>query len=239
MKEIIDKAEKAYKAREQAKAQMQELKKDAEREQDEFQNEWNKLGKLIEKDKQVKDFIQTQEEKKVSQPKGKPTENVNEIQNTEKTLTHTCVQAGFQIARQTSNIQSTMSKVAEYEEAFNSIKTATKLNDIEQLVNEFEKAEKHNFSLFTYVKDLTAEMDDLEEEISKIKEEIDKYKGQGVNNENNREKILKKLNAELEATENETKEYEQQYKETIKTINALKIGIQSIFDRIGCNNESV
>ena len=27
--------------------------------------------------------------------------------------------------------------------------------------------------------------------------------------------------------------------ETIKTINGLKIGIKSIFDRIGCNNEQV
>jgi len=61
------------------------------------------------------------------------------------------------------------------------------------------------------VTDLTEEMDELEEDIRKIKEEIDKYRGHGVNNENNREKILKKLNEELEATEKETKEYENQY----------------------------
>lgn len=101
-------------------------------------------------------------------------------------------------------------------------------------MNEFVQAEAHNFSLFTYVKDLTSEMDDLEEDIRKIREEIDKYRGHGVNNENNREKILQNLNAQLAATEQETREYEQQYAETMKTINALKIGIQSIFDRIGC-----
>ena len=33
------------------------------------------------------------------------------------------------------------------------------------------------------------------------------------------------------------KEYEGQYIDTMKTINSLKIGIKSIFDRIGCNNE--
>jgi peptidoglycan hydrolase CwlO-like protein len=64
-------------------------------------------------------------------------------------------------------------------------------------VNEFVKAEDHNFSLYNYVKDLTTEMDELEEEIKKIREEIDKYRGHGVNNENNREKILDKLNMEL------------------------------------------
>ena len=82
-------------------------------------------------------------------------------------------------------------------------------------------------------------MDELEDEIKRIREEIDKYRGHGVNNENNREKILDKLNKELAATENETKEYDKQYQETMKTINALKIGIQSIFDRIGCNTEVV
>lgn len=59
------------------------------------------------------------------------------------------------------------------------------------------KAEDHNYSLYNYVKDLTQEMDELEEEIKKIREEIDKYRGHGVNNENNREKILSKLNKEL------------------------------------------
>lgn len=83
------------------------------------------------------------------------------------------------------------------------------MNDIDELVNEFVKAEDHNFSLYNYVKDLTTEMDELEDEIKKIREEIDKYRGHGVNNENNREKILDKLNKELSATESETKEYEK------------------------------
>jgi len=59
------------------------------------------------------------------------------------------------------------------------------------------------------VGELTNEMDELEDEIKRIREEIDKYRGHGVNNENNREKILDKLNKELAATENETKEYDK------------------------------
>jgi predicted nucleic acid-binding Zn-ribbon protein len=83
------------------------------------------------------------------------------------------------------------------------------LNDIDELVNEFTKAEDHNVSLLNYVKDLTSEMDELETDIKNIREEIDKYRGHGVNNENNREKILDKLNKELSGTEEETKEYER------------------------------
>ena len=102
-----------------------------------------------------------------------------------------------------------MSKVQQYEEAFNSIKQATNLNDIDQLVEEFVKAEDHNYSLYKYVGELTTEMDSLEIEIKKIREEIDKYRGHGVNNENNRDKILKSLNEELISTEKETQEYEK------------------------------
>jgi hypothetical protein len=57
MMEIIAKAEKAYLDREQAKKEMNSLKLEAEREQEEFEKEWNRLGRLIEKDKQVKDYI--------------------------------------------------------------------------------------------------------------------------------------------------------------------------------------
>jgi len=147
-------------------------------------------------------------------------------------------QTGWSIARDTANIHLSMAKVQQYEEAFNSIKAATHLNDIEELVKQFVKAEEHNFSLYEYVKDLTSEMSQLEEEIKAIKEEIDQYRGHGVNNENNREKILDQLNKELVSTENETKEYEKQYSETMKTINALKIGINSIFQRIGCTTDA-
>ena len=73
--------------------------------------------------------------------------------------------------------------------------------------------------------ELNLEMFTLEKEINNIKDEVDKYRGHGVNNESNREKIIIKLNQELRATEAETKEYEKQYAETMKTINALKIGI--------------
>ena len=59
MMKIIEKAEKAYIKRENAKKEMNDLKKEAEKEQEEFEKEWSKLGHLIEKDKQVKDFIKT------------------------------------------------------------------------------------------------------------------------------------------------------------------------------------
>lgn len=56
MEHTITEAEAAYRAREQAKANMETLKREAEKEQLEFQAEWGKLEKLIEQDKQVINF---------------------------------------------------------------------------------------------------------------------------------------------------------------------------------------
>ena len=68
-------------------------------------------------------------------------------------------------------------------------------------------------------------MDELEIEIKNIRAEIDKFRGHGVNNEKNRDKIINGLTETLNATEDEMKKYEQQYMETMKTINALRLGI--------------
>lgn len=165
MMRIIERAEKAYMQREQAKREMNELKREAEKEQEEFEKEWNKLGQLIEKDKQVKDFIKTQEDNNKAHTnaagntllhsvaggahgssnmegtrgdlKSQRQENLNELTNTEKSLKKQVAQTGWAIARDTANIHLSMAKVQQYEEAFNSIKAATHLNDIDQLVTEF------------------------------------------------------------------------------------------------------
>merc|ERR1712070_719692 len=73
------------------------------------------------------------------------------------------------------------------------------------------------------------------EQISDIKSEIEKYKGQGLNTDNQRKKILKDLEERLQTTEAKAEQYEKKYEAAMKTVNALKVGIQSIFNKIGCN----
>jgi coiled-coil domain-containing protein 63/114 len=81
--------------------------------------------------------------------------------------------------------------VQSYEEAFAKIQAATGITDIDELVNTFIEAEDQNFSLFNYVNELNSEVEKLEEQIAEIRSEIEKYRGQGVNTDNQRKKILK------------------------------------------------
>ncbi len=120
-------------------------------------------------------------------------DNLNELTNTEKSLRKSVAQLGWSIARDTSNVHLSMAKMQQYEEAFNSIKVETKLNNIDQLVSEFMDAENLNVSLYNYVQELRTEMDTLEIEIQGIRGEIEKFRGHGVNNEKNRDTIMDKL----------------------------------------------
>eukprot|EP01052_Picozoa_sp_SAG31_P030700 SAG31_NODE_3171_length_4590_cov_5.721443_5_plen_122_part_00 len=93
-------------------------------------------------------------------------------------------------------------------------------------------ARVQNFSLFSYVNELNTDIERLEEQIAEIKSEIEKYKGQGVNTENQRKKILKDLEDKLSKTEAKSQQYDEKYQAAQKTVNALKIGITSIFHKI-------
>jgi hypothetical protein len=109
------------------------------------------------------------------------------------------------------------------------------ITEIDELVSTFIEAEENNFSLFTYVNELNNDIEKLEGQIAEIKAEIEKYKGQGTNTENQRKKILKDLEDKLQKTEAKSKQYDEKYQAAQKTVNALKIGIQSIFYKIGCD----
>merc|ERR1740127_159159 len=59
MANIIEQANAAYEARDSAQAQMASLKQQADKEHAEFEKEWRELGKLIENDKKMKEFMRT------------------------------------------------------------------------------------------------------------------------------------------------------------------------------------
>ena len=59
MSQKIEEAEKKYQAREQKKIEIEKIKALARQEEEEFLLEYKRLEKLIEKDKQVRDFIKT------------------------------------------------------------------------------------------------------------------------------------------------------------------------------------
>jgi len=63
MARIIEISNKAYEARDAAQSEMSALKAQADKEQEDFEREWKELGKMIEQDRKMKDFMKKEREK--------------------------------------------------------------------------------------------------------------------------------------------------------------------------------
>ncbi len=72
MARIIEISNKAYEARDAAQQEMAALKHQADKEQVEFEKEWKELGKMIEQDRKMKDFMKKEREKLSLQARAAP-----------------------------------------------------------------------------------------------------------------------------------------------------------------------
>merc|ERR1712178_176903 len=70
MANIIEQANAAYEARDSAQAQMAALKQQADKEHVEFEKEWKELGRLIENDKKMKEFMRQRHRQQDAEQRG-------------------------------------------------------------------------------------------------------------------------------------------------------------------------
>merc|ERR1711959_213316 len=222
MANIIEISNSAYESRDQAQQEMQALKKQLEEEQAAFEEEWKDLGRIIEADRQRK-ANRTKQVDEIGQ-RGEMT--VEEETGMKKKL----IKGTWAIARDKASMHVQAEKVQTYEEAFARIMDATNIRSIDELVDTFINAEDKNFTLFNFVNELTSEIEKLE---------VEKYRGQDMNSDHQRKKILKDLEEKLGRTETKAEQYDAKFAHSTKILGSLKDGIHSIFSNIGCNMSGV
>ena len=89
------------------------------------------------------------------------------------------------------------------EDAFDQIKQATGIQNIEEIVTTFIKAEEQNYSLQNYVNMLNTEFDSLEESNKEIKQQIQKIIERGKLTNLEKEKLEKDLVEQCEELDKE------------------------------------
>merc|ERR1712087_700125 len=141
MANIIEQANAAYEARDSAQAQMAALKQQADKEHLEFEKEWRELGRLIENDKRMKEFMRA----KVRGPE--KDSKVDAIKDEVKKKMPKPDPAATKLALGGPGNQE---RLHAYEEAFSRIQAATGICEIDELVQKFIIAEDENFSFFKY-----------------------------------------------------------------------------------------
>lgn len=153
------------------------------------------------------------------------------------------------VAKEKVHVQVSIERVQNFEEAFQKIKAATRIDDLEELVAAFIKKEDQNFSLFNYVNEQTNELEKLEEWIAALREEEKKYSDESGNGggdgdpagngSGQHRQLLRELESKLQATEQAADRCEAKCQEAQQIVGAVKSAIQSLFARSGCDAQQM
>ena len=135
------------------------------------------------------------------------------------------------------DVLASLERIQNFEEAFNKIKNATGVTDIDELVRTFIKNEDHNFSLFNYVNEQNNEVEKIEEQIQALREEERKYAAESGEDVQQHKQILKELENKLIASESMVEKYEVRAQDLQRAIESLKRGIQSIYEKLNIESE--
>jgi hypothetical protein len=138
------------------------------------------------------------------------------------------------IAKEKVDVQVSVERVQNFEEAFLRIKAATGITDIEELVRTFIKNEDQNFSLFNYVNEQTNELEKVEEQIEQLREEEARFAQASGEDGQAQKEVLRELEGKVEATEASVVRFDARSTATQKTTDELKRGIGSMFAKLEC-----
>lgn len=226
MANIIELSNQAYEARDGAQMEIAAIQQTMTRERGEFEEQMAEYNRLI-------------EDKARRAREGDDDKRGGLSMEEESRLKSDLNKGAWSIAKDKAAVQVSIDKVQSYEEAFNKIHAATGISDIEELVSTFISNEDQNFSLFNYVSEQNNEIERLEEQIAGLKDERGKHMAESGDDMNLHKQLLKDLEERLHATEEAAEKYEMRFQEAQKTVNSLKVGIQSIFGKIECNQSAM
>jgi len=229
---IVEKSKAAYAARDSSKAQMDQLKQQADREHGEFQNEWQELAKLLENDKRMREFVHQKEiQKQIKKRSPKTTTASESVLENASNHTH--------------RSQSKIVRIEELEKLFNTLRSATGITSIEELLKYFIEKEKSNYSLFVLCSLNLKQIDSVNTRINYVSSEMDRFRlsmhssitlpgYQYVDSPPTTasSRDVGNLEEKLVASERESDELENQTKSLTKLIGSIRAIIQSCLRRL-------
>lgn len=248
MKRSIQKAELACQQREAIK---EELLRTDDVEEEKYQEQIEEIKQYIDKDKQVRDYLKTKQKMEEADIKEKNARlstdaaTLNERVNTEKSIRKKALEKANEISKNINLIINSeenpdgLPSTKDLKNLRDEKKAAASTEKGNKVLEDFQQAGKQNQYLEDFVKDVEEKVQQLDDEIDDIKLEILKYRGLVDSNDNSKKKLVEKLQAELKQVQTEEADYQHQIEDADKTINSLKLGIKSIYNRMGVDHEEL
>ena len=225
MADIIEISNVSYEARDQAHNEIASLRAANDREAARFEEEYRELGEMLEHDREMK-MVAMRNKLRAAELGIELGEDGEESKLKKKGIKGDwSVDAGTR-------------RIKEFEEAFEQIHRATGMTDIDDLVTSFIAAEDQNFSLFNFVNELNQETEKLEETAAELRAEIGRFTGSDSAADALRKRLVKELEHKIARTDHSTAQFEKRADNAAKTVAALREGLESMYAKLGCEDES-
>ncbi|KAG5174926.1 outer dynein arm docking complex protein like [Tribonema minus] len=124
--------------------------------------------------------------------------------------------------------QASLERIQNFEEAFNRIRAATGVSDVDALVRTFIKNENQNFSLFSYVNEQQNDIEKLEEQIQALKAEEARHEQASGDGAHLHRSAAKTLQARTQAAEAAAERLEARCGDAVAALDALRAGARSL-----------
>ncbi|KAJ3196250.1 Coiled-coil domain-containing protein 63 [Irineochytrium annulatum] len=219
MAEIIEMSNSAYEARDEAQAKIIALREKAEKEYQAYIQEIKELDRALEQDRKLKEFMATKVSDRTEKLEGQNQDGTGARKHHHEKDSFTNKFPSQDILTESLDT---------YEKAFTEIRKVTGTSDIGELVQRFKAVEDQNFSLFNYVNEINNEIEKMAEEIVEIQRRIDAMKVEGVAAEEERKRIMRGLEDNLNTCSERCLAYESQYTQTTYLIEELRRGIEQL-----------
>mmetsp|Transcript_6470 Transcript_6470/g.11578 ORF Transcript_6470/g.11578 Transcript_6470/m.11578 type:complete len:562 (-) Transcript_6470:93-1778(-) len=222
MADIIEQSNLFYEERDMASNELQSLKIAAEKDMLQYEEHFRELEIMVEADKQLKESLKQAAKFKPNSP---PRKNHDLNTTTDEKRMNKSLKGG------TGTLDMSVKLEEDIEQIMEQLMEATGIDDTQELLERFVKAEEQNFSMYNYVNDLHQTCETMEEEITTLREDYVKQKGVG---DAARHKTLKDLEDRLAACERHTEEYEEKTVKAEECINELRNLVEGTFSKLGC-----
>lgn len=228
---IIEVSNIAYEERDNNVQVLANLKAFAEEEMQSFAETFKELDDLLEEDRKMKEQVKARLAA-LQKKDGRDEDGKSKRKGTANAAKQPTTVSSAEVK------DATTAQVQAYEEAFFKIKQATDIPDLSELVDRFLHSEEDNFSLFSYVNDLSKEIEALERGRNELLKDIENV-SLGNGSEQERRQALKKLEEALRGEESKSQKFVELTLKTEGILRGAMTSVEHIFNRLDCDESII
>eukprot|EP00940_MAST-03C_sp_MAST-3C-sp2_P000241 g241.t1 len=240
MAEIIETSNQSYEARDRAHSEIRAIEQQNEMEQRKHNDNILELDRLHEEirtrrsnGESLKDVIDTTDNgEDISEGK-------NGHESEESSLRQKLANVSRMVRNEKKALADAQEKIETFEIASEEIRKKTGITDIDEFAKNFILKEEQHFSLFNYVNGQTQEIEKLESDLAKLKVEERKHTAAEGMDEDHTLLLQRQLQESVSSKTASSKLYEEKYAGSSKTLVSLKIGVQNMFEKSGCDEKTI